>query len=108
MRSSGVVRLSMPTSFILYVILRSFPFPLLIMAPGILVNGDTPNGVGHVDTLTPHDHVHFDPRLQPKRYQIKGTAADSQILIKDVKILDSTGRAPYRGDVLVEGKYVQH
>jgi hypothetical protein len=45
--------------------------------------------------------------LQPKEYTIFGTHADSKILFSDVNILDSTGREPYRGDVLIEGWCVQ-
>ena len=58
----------------------------------------------NVDTLNPHDHVHFDPSLQPKKYNIKGTDANSKVLFRDVNILDSTGRDPFRGDVYIEGK----
>lgn len=49
------------------------------MAPGVLVNGihddHTPNGVnGHTERkLGVYDDVHFDPKLKPKNYQIKGT-----------------------------------
>lgn len=46
----------------------------------------------------------LDPALQPKKYEIAGTQPDSKILFTDVNILDSTGREPYRGDVLIEGK----
>ena len=48
------------------------------MAPGVLVNGvyDNPmsNGInGHTERkLGVYDDVHFDPKLQPKNYQIKG------------------------------------
>jgi hypothetical protein len=58
----------------------------------------------NVDTMNPHDQVHFDPSLQPKNYQIKGTSPDSMILFLDVNIIDSTGKNPYRGDVYIEGK----
>lgn len=50
------------------------------------------------------ENVKFDPSLQPKNYEIAGTDPDSKILFLDVNILDSTGRLPYRGDVLIEGK----
>ena len=50
------------------------------------------------------ENVHFDPSLQPKNYEIAGTDPNSKLLFLDVNILDSTGRLPYRGDVLVEGK----
>ena len=41
--------------------------------------------------------------LQPKNYEIAGTHPDSRILFRNVKILDSTGRVPYLGDVLIKG-----
>ena len=50
------------------------------------------------------DAVEFDASLKPKQYEIAGTDPDSKILILDVEILDSTGRLPYRGDILIEGK----
>jgi imidazolonepropionase-like amidohydrolase len=50
------------------------------------------------------DAVQFDSSLQPKAYEIAGTDPDSRILFLDVEILDSTGKLPYRGDVLIEGK----
>lgn len=49
------------------------------------------------------DAVQFDSSLTPKKYEIAGTKPDSRILIIDVNILDSTGKEPYKGDVLVEG-----
>ena len=67
-------------------------------------NGFTRHGsYANVDTMNPHDHVHFDPSLQPKKYHIKGTDPDSKVLFRDVNILDSTGRDPFRGDVYIEG-----
>lgn len=53
--------------------------------------------------IQPTNEVRFDERLRPKNYEIFGTHPDSKILITDVRILDSTGREPYRGDVLIEG-----
>jgi len=50
--------------------------------------------------------VIFDKSLQPKNYEILGTHPDSKILFTDVNILDSTGRDPYRGDVLIEGEKI--
>ncbi|KAE8446434.1 hypothetical protein EG329_012039 [Mollisiaceae sp. DMI_Dod_QoI] len=52
------------------------------------------------------DAIKFDPSLQPKNYSILGTHPDSRILFLDVNILDSTGRDPYRGDVLIEGERI--
>jgi len=43
--------------------------------------------------------------LQPKNYEIAGTHPDSRILFRDVRILDSTGREPYPGDVLIKGSF---
>jgi hypothetical protein len=52
------------------------------------------------------DAIKFDASLQPKNYRILGTHPESQILFTDVNILDSTGRDPYRGDVLIEGEKI--
>ena len=72
------------------------------------INGHQSNGVngGKVDTMNPHDCVQFDPSLKPKNYQIKGTDPNNKILFRDVKIIDSTGSDPFKGDVYVEGKSV--
>ncbi|KAL3470431.1 hypothetical protein BJX99DRAFT_264238 [Aspergillus californicus] len=51
-----------------------------------------------------HDALRFDPNLKPKTYNIAGTPPDSKILYLDVNIIDSTGREPYRGDVLIHGQ----
>lgn len=48
--------------------------------------------------------LELDPKLQPKAYEITGTHPDSRILFTNVNILDSTGKEPYKGDVLIEGK----
>jgi hypothetical protein len=50
--------------------------------------------------------INFDQSLQPKDYKMLGTHPDSKILFTDVSILDSTGRDPYRGDVLIEGEKI--
>jgi hypothetical protein len=50
--------------------------------------------------------IKFDNTLQPKRYEILGTHPDSKILFTDVNILDSTGKDPYRGDVLIQGEKI--
>jgi imidazolonepropionase-like amidohydrolase len=89
------------------------------MAP-TAVNGDSAptNGVnGHVngvngeaqkiDTMNPHDAVHFDPSLTPKKYSIKGTDPNSKVLFRDVNIIDSTGADPFKGDVYIEGTKVK-
>ncbi|KAI5924176.1 hypothetical protein F4810DRAFT_666093 [Camillea tinctor] len=57
-----------------------------------------PRNIASIDALT------FDPNLKPKRYKIKGTSPDSKILFTDVSILDSSGKTPYKGDVLIEGE----
>ncbi|KAL7269672.1 hypothetical protein RUND412_007653 [Rhizina undulata] len=44
--------------------------------------------------------------LQPKDYEIAGTHPDSRLLFLDVNILDSTGREPYRGDILIHGERI--
>jgi hypothetical protein len=50
------------------------------------------------------EQVEWDSSLQPKDYDIQGTHPDSKILFLNVNILDSTGREPYLGDVLIQGK----
>lgn len=50
--------------------------------------------------------LNFDQALQPKQYNILGTHSESKILFLDVNILDSTGREPYHGDVLIEGERI--
>ena len=88
--------------------------PSAVNADGVMTNGmngstQGPNGFtrngsyDNVDTLNPHDLVHFDPSLQPKKYTIKGTDSNSKVLFRDVNILDSTGRDPFKGDVYIEG-----
>lgn len=83
--------------------------PSAVDSRGMMVNGmkDKPNGVNgthdKVDTLRPHDSVHFDPSLKPKNYTIKGTDPNSKVLFRDVNILDCTGAEPFKGDVYIEG-----
>lgn len=50
--------------------------------------------------------IKFEGSLQPKAYNILGTHPESRILFTDVSILDSTGRDPYPGDVLIEGERI--
>lgn len=49
------------------------------------------------------ENLKLDPVLKPTEYRIEGTHPESKILFLDVNILDSTGRDPYQGDVLIEG-----
>lgn len=49
------------------------------------------------------ENLKLDKKLQPKEYHMEGTHHESKILITDVQILDSTGREPYHGSVLIEG-----
>ena len=58
--------------------------------------------------IQPIDEVRFDEKLRPKKYEIFGTHRGSRILILDVRIIDSTGREPYHGDVLIEGELKLH
>jgi hypothetical protein len=64
------------------------------------LNGEQPK----IDTMNPHDQVHFDPSLKPKNYSIKGTDPNSKVLFRDVNIIDSTGADPFKGDVYIEGR----
>ena len=52
------------------------------------------------------DAVKFADNLQPTEYKIFGTNEESRILFLDVNIIDSTGAEPYRGDVLIKGRFV--
>ena len=61
---------------------------------------------GEPRNITPIDSLNFAQNLIPKAYDILGTHPDSRILFLDVNILDSTGRYPYRGDVLIEGERI--
>jgi len=58
---------------------------------------------GSPRNIQPIYEVQFEERLRPEKYEIFGTHPGSRILITDVRILESTGREPYRGDVLIEG-----
>ncbi len=56
-----------------------------------------PRNVAYIENLK------LDPELQPKKYELAGTHPESKILFTNVKILDSTGKKPYDGQVLIEG-----
>lgn len=56
--------------------------------------------------VEPISHINWDKSLQPRKYSIFGTHTESKILFLNVNILDSSGREPYIGDVLVEGPCV--
>jgi hypothetical protein len=72
----------------------------------------TPQYKGPPRNITAIEALSFAPNLQPKQYDIHCTHPESKILFTDVNILDSTGREPFRGDVLIEGKrhrsYLEH
>ncbi|KAF3797593.1 hypothetical protein GCG54_00013116 [Colletotrichum gloeosporioides] len=55
-----------------------------------------PRNVAYIDNLK------LDPKLQPRDYHIHGSNRGSKILFTEVQILESTGRQPYPGDVLIE------
>ena len=84
--------------------------PAAVDSRGLMINGISDDFGGHkavksrnVDTMNPHEQVHFDPKLKPKDYQIQGTDPNSKILFRDVNIIDSTGKDAFRGNVYVEG-----
>jgi hypothetical protein len=60
---------------------------------------------GPVRNIANIDAIKFDKSLQPKKYELLGTPK-SKILFTNVNILDSTGRDPYPGDVLIEGEKI--
>ncbi|KAF2169452.1 hypothetical protein M409DRAFT_36169 [Zasmidium cellare ATCC 36951] len=88
--------------------------------------GNGVNGTGHANGYTngytnghsslphrdrsagtaPHESINWDPSLQPKAHHIAGASPDAQTLFRDVQILDSTGRPPYRGDVHIRGERI--
>ncbi|KAL2000653.1 hypothetical protein VTN02DRAFT_2792 [Thermoascus thermophilus] len=84
------------------------------MSPAIVGEPCAPSWAESASKLEPYDgpprnvkyieDLKFDDSLRPKKYEIQGTHPDSKILILDVSILDSTGKEPYRGDVLIEGE----
>lgn len=90
--------------------------PSAVDSRGRMMNGmnghsstSSQNGAdGKVDTMNPHDYVHFDASLKPKSYHIKGTDANSKVLFRDVNIIDSTGRDPFRGDVYIEAERIKY
>lgn len=53
------------------------------------------------------DILKTDPRIHIPRREMAGTDPNSKILFKDVKILDSTGKEPFSGDVLVVGERIR-
>ncbi|EZG01636.1 hypothetical protein H106_08042 [Trichophyton rubrum CBS 735.88] len=60
----------------------------------------SPRNIASIDALD------FGVHLTPKKYEMAGTHPDSKIMFLDVEILDSTGKLPYRGDVLIEGERI--
>jgi len=60
-----------------------------------------PRNVASIDALD------FAKNLEPKKYEILGTHPESKILFLNVNILDSTGKEPYIGDVLIEGERIK-
>ena len=88
--------------------------PSAVDARGLMTNGinghkaangvSGANGKSGVDTMNPHEQVHFHPSLKPKNYEIKGTDPNSKVLFRDVNIIDSSGSDPFKGDVYIEGK----
>ena len=81
--------------------------PSIATTPGVswaesMSNNEPYNGPPR--NIQPIDEVRFDEKLRPKNYEMSGTHPGSRILILDVHIIDSTGREPYHGDVLIEGE----
>lgn len=82
--------------------------PSAVNGEGKMLNGINGPKDSTIDTMNSHGSVHFDSKLQPKDYHIKGTNPDSKILFRDVQIIDSTGLAPFRGDAYIEGERIKH
>lgn len=77
------------------------------MAASWSMNGTGSHNGNHASPsrkVSRFDGICFDPRLRPRPYQISGAASNSRVLLLDVTILDSTGREPYTGNVLIEGE----
>ena len=49
----------------------------------------------------------IDPRVVIPRREMAGTDPGSRIVFKNVRILDSTGREPHMGDVLIVGERIR-
>lgn len=77
------------------------------MAPSTTADGIMSNGLSTKGPRMPWEEVRFGPSLTPKKYEIKGTNPNSKILFKDVNILDSTGKDPYRGNVYIQGERIK-
>lgn len=75
-------------------------------APLDITNTTDDAYAGFPRNVTAINAVKFDKSLQPKAYKLLGTHPESRILFTDVNILDSTGQAPFRGDVLIEGEKI--
>ncbi|KAK3722770.1 hypothetical protein LTR37_002342 [Vermiconidia calcicola] len=94
--------------------------PSAVDSRGVMTNGINGHAKGgdngfarsdsydNIDTMNPHDSVRFDPSLEPKRYQMKGTDPNSKVLFRDVNIIDSTGQEPFKGDVYIEGERIRY
>jgi len=52
--------------------------------------------------------IRWNNSLQPKKYEIAGTSPDSRILFLNVNIIESTGKEPYIGNVLIEGMFISN
>jgi hypothetical protein len=76
------------------------PTPSFVANDTSTVYKGPPRNIASINSLN------FASNLQPKSYEMLGTHQDSKVLFLDVNILDSTGRDPYRGDVLVEGERI--
>ncbi|KAF0317782.1 amidohydrolase [Colletotrichum asianum] len=61
-----------------------------------------PRNVAYIDNLK------LDPKLQPRDYHIHASNKGSKILFTEVQRLESTGRQPYPGDVLIEDERISH
>jgi hypothetical protein len=59
---------------------------------------------GYPRNISYIDNLRLDPELTLAEYHTEGTNLDSKILFLGVKVLDSTGKMPYYGDILIEGQ----
>jgi hypothetical protein len=67
------------------------------------VDVEPPPYMGTPRNVKSVNEIEWDKALQPKSYSIFGTYSELRILFLDVNILDSAGKEPFRGDVLIEG-----
>jgi hypothetical protein len=89
------------------IILTMSPSRIDDPLPSFSANSITgPRYSGPPRNVAPIEALKFGEAQRPKAYEIERTHPESVILFLDVNIFDSTGREPFRGDVLIEGRRI--